>query len=763
MALGAGTLRAAAADERGAVLVIVAVAMTAILVTASLAIDTSIWFVHRRHLQTQADAAALAGGQKFQLPDGGNNANCGPINTAIDNAVHQYDGSNSPTPNNPNNPQVQVQPNMAVANPPLALYNQNTHDLFSEINRPDFFNQTNKPGDTGLSGSDTADGSPCADKQVDVKLTETNLPSFFSIIKPGYVNAQARVTIEQESGVAQASAFAELLGPPTTATATVVNEDSGGGGISLSNCDGVAGPCSGLTLTSTPANPFQFSGTATLPASVPAALLGAEVTFGGSGATTTYADYSNGGSAPPYGLAYARVWPAVQSVSAAPKAPPQVADMWLTPTSGGANACNTNSAPQSPSNFVSSSSSSNVYLCANVTFNTLSGASLSCSSNKASLSATKGGGALNMNCPTGGSDNGVWQSDAVSLGANGGATMFKLTSWTLKAGAKPTGAASGHDPCGNGNNACTGNFSNVEQQAFMGAYDQATSQSSHSGPVSGVAIADGNGEVTSIAQSSANSDHITITVNYMQPVDQTSISGSPAQLSFGSNKQNQAIGCLGQGDSQVVAEIANGCPGPYQVINPSTQSCSNQPQTYCVGPTSTGNKLIQHLSEGMNDRIYCGGYAASGAMATCDTNVNKNNAACPGSFNYWDAQDSPTNALSDVLSQGPPDPRLITLFISGFGDEANGNHYMPIQAFADFYVTGWANDPCLSPSNGGKGGSGTNSSSNPPNLKYVPDDAASSGVLMGHFVKVVDNLPGGSGSGTCSASAFGNCIPILTK
>ena len=54
--------------EHGAVVVIVAVMLPLFALLMSFAIDTSHWWVHKRHLQTQADAAALAGGQGPWLP-----------------------------------------------------------------------------------------------------------------------------------------------------------------------------------------------------------------------------------------------------------------------------------------------------------------------------------------------------------------------------------------------------------------------------------------------------------------------------------------------------------------------------------------------------------------------------------------------------------------------------------------------------------------------------------------------------------------------
>jgi hypothetical protein len=167
--------------------------------------------------------------------------------------------------------------------------------------------------------------------------------------------------------------------------------------------------------------------------------------------------------------------------------------------------------------------------------------------------------------------------------------------------------------------------------------------------------------------------------------------------------------------------------------------------------------LNKQLQQGMNDRVYCGG----NTTGPCDAAVNPPNGkpACPGNYNYWVT----SNALSDVESQSPPDSRLLTLFITGFGDTHNGNNYVPIVGFAEFYVTGWAGDPCLPPPIG-KGTTGQ-TTANGLTLNYTTDDVPpgdAQGILMGHFIKYIQFSPG-SGSGQCTQNTFGNCIPVLTK
>ena len=54
-----------AAREDGGILVFVALLLPVVLLFLSLTVDIGNWWVHKRHLQTQVDAAALAGGALF--------------------------------------------------------------------------------------------------------------------------------------------------------------------------------------------------------------------------------------------------------------------------------------------------------------------------------------------------------------------------------------------------------------------------------------------------------------------------------------------------------------------------------------------------------------------------------------------------------------------------------------------------------------------------------------------------------------------------
>jgi hypothetical protein len=186
-----------ARDEKGAVLVMFAVWLPVLLAFIVFVADVGNWFVHKRHLQMQADAGALAGGGLFTVPCGD-----GPIISM----ARKYGGD--PNAVGPYNAQV----------PPTDP--ANVHVL---VNSTDYWNQ---------GGNDYTDGGPpCAAKMVDLKLTEADLPLFFGVI-PGLsvvpaINAHARVSIQQLSYAGGGLPIAVPDIDPTKARAKLIDETTG--------------------------------------------------------------------------------------------------------------------------------------------------------------------------------------------------------------------------------------------------------------------------------------------------------------------------------------------------------------------------------------------------------------------------------------------------------------------------------------------------------------------------------------------------------
>ena len=528
-------------SENGAVLVITVVAMTAVLVAAAVAIDTGIWYVHKRHLQTQADAAALAAAQNYQFSCGASG------DTAIKNIVHQYDGtgftgSASPTFNG----QVPTQPtpsNNAGSG----------HVEYSVVNQDDYQGSSgpqSTPNDTGLTGS------PCTDGVIDVKMTEQGLRSFFNPFGPPYINAQAQIGFQTAASTGGGLPFVEPLPTPSAVAVEFVNETNGNvltapGAVSLSTPS--SGTSAGITWTATGvpisyADPTNGSTTDAFP-------VGMRVAYNPTGGSATFPCNSpevcyDASSTANLGVTFTRVWhntgsPGLNSGGSGTTNPvaPQASDVWLEPCTVSGSNC-TNSCPSSPSpsssNFFASSSNTSEQLCANMVFTSTGGTSLTCA--QSSLTVKAGGTAVTMNCPTGG-PNGTWSSGLLTVPAysppstNNG-VMNVTMAWGVQNGCLPVGASGGstdktntctqgaaHTNCGDGKGSdpspCTGSFDGsaaaspeTVQQAYSGAYSLSSGQSvaaggsgpSNSGTISAASVTNSSGNEIQSIQNGTNTN-----------------------------------------------------------------------------------------------------------------------------------------------------------------------------------------------------------------------------------------------------------------
>ncbi|HEU5110419.1 MAG TPA: pilus assembly protein TadG-related protein, partial [Micromonosporaceae bacterium] len=167
------------------------VMMAAILPVAILfcgfVIDVANWFQHDRHLQTQADAAALAGALNFQ--------SC-PDNQPIRDKVDEYSGDQW--------------------NAQVGGTQGNVHML---LNSKTYYGQ---PGRTDAT---VKEGEPCTVNMVDVKVTETDLPWWFSLGNIEFLNAHARVQLHTVASLAGAVPLGVPDVKPTKARVTWVDED----------------------------------------------------------------------------------------------------------------------------------------------------------------------------------------------------------------------------------------------------------------------------------------------------------------------------------------------------------------------------------------------------------------------------------------------------------------------------------------------------------------------------------------------------------
>jgi hypothetical protein len=182
--------------DQGAVLVIVVIWMWLALLPMFVVfvVDVGNWFVHKRHLQLQADAGALAGGGVFTFP-------CS--DAPIEAEARKYGGDpNSGAPYN-----LQVAP----------TDQSNVHVL---LNSTVYWNE----GGTNYSDG----GPPCSARFVDMKITEATLPWFFGLGVVPAINAHARVEIQALNRARGALPVAVPDIDPKVGRAYFVDEANGG-------------------------------------------------------------------------------------------------------------------------------------------------------------------------------------------------------------------------------------------------------------------------------------------------------------------------------------------------------------------------------------------------------------------------------------------------------------------------------------------------------------------------------------------------------
>jgi hypothetical protein len=201
------------AQQRGSVVVLFAFLLPVVLLALALAIDVGNWFVHKRHLQMQADAAALAGGAYFGdcfSPDSGVS---GAADTTIESAATRYAGNAASAYN------LQIGGGAARV---TTLFNSKTFAV------------------GGPGADDTETNGPCETPHLmlDVKQTEANVPyilgSLVDALVPGSstvvpaIDARARVQLKRVRIFSGSLPLAVPDINPKHVTATFVNETAGG-------------------------------------------------------------------------------------------------------------------------------------------------------------------------------------------------------------------------------------------------------------------------------------------------------------------------------------------------------------------------------------------------------------------------------------------------------------------------------------------------------------------------------------------------------
>jgi hypothetical protein len=157
-------------QERGQILVLFALFLTVLLAMGSIVLDVGNWYVLERHLQTQVDAAALAGGPAFT----GCFQDPGATTTAIKEQALRYAGDPSRD---------------ASTHNPLM---EDTVDVHAVLNSSTYWSDDDEPDG---SENDWTMGAPCDAKFLDVKATDDEAPLLWGWI-PFFPDLHTRARVE---------------------------------------------------------------------------------------------------------------------------------------------------------------------------------------------------------------------------------------------------------------------------------------------------------------------------------------------------------------------------------------------------------------------------------------------------------------------------------------------------------------------------------------------------------------------------------------
>jgi hypothetical protein len=529
----------------------VALWMPLLLILITFVIDVGNWFVHKRHLQMQADAGALAAAQDYRFPCAD-----GPILAkAADYSGDVY--------------------NAQIGGTPAA----NVHRL---INSKTFYNQPT-PSD------DTVTGGPCSAGMIDVKLTETDLPLFFKPIgglltKVPFINAQARVSINQLDTSQGALPVGVPDINPRSARAYFINESTGAvlGSTDLAK----VGTSNGLVVWDNAGAPKPIKIDASdVNVGVVIALSGAASATCGQPLTDCYdaSTVPNGGGTPAQGIVYVRGYSMAGDGIQSLGHNPVLRDVTLVP--------GTCADPY----FSASATSCTVGVRAHADFGTINGADQT-NVVGAKLTATVGKNTYPL---TYDATAKRWDSATTIPVAPGAGPIDVSIDWQ-----ETKGTLNGNTCSTSGGNKCKGSFG-VVQRAFAATDPR-------SGPIQAATVWE-NGvqwanalERCSSVQTSCTHD-LVVRIGVKGSLGNAASVNDPiVALRVVGGSQNQSLDC-DPNVSQLKDELANGCAPQY--TKNTGAACPGSPTTLwgtaqpwqCVA-VQTGSATNQ-VPAGMNQRI----------------------------------------------------------------------------------------------------------------------------------------------------------------
>jgi hypothetical protein len=700
------------ASDDGSVLVIVAIALTSLILVAAFVIDVANFYSHKRHLQLQADAAALAGAHNLTA--------AGCSNSLVDTGARTYGGSDSP-----DGTLIRTQAyNDQLGGTPA----RKVHIL---VNSTTYWNG----GDTSWnSGSPSADGSPCAKGYVDIKATESNLPWFFGF--GGFVksiNAHARVALVQQSTSVGTLPIAVPNPLPVSAAAIFINEGTGAV-LATQAFTHVPclppGPCPPLDMWQTSAGSVPLPGTAT---GVVIALSGRQtlqltgLTLAEICAQQLTDCYDSSADPPTTGLSFIRGY-SVSGSGTQPN-PPLLRSVELLGIGCSA---------------YFAKGTCNYDLVARIDAGTaLPKANQIYGANGVTLTSS-----TDPNCAfVAGSDQ-CWHGN-LTLPANSGPNNITVT-WEETSGQTQIGNKLENCKTGNGNK-CNGDFG--KSQRAYGARDTT------SGPIELLKVFNCDGDPScAVSDRQSYETGSTHTFQVVMGIagtlrNATSTAEPDVQLRIQS-LGGQSLDC-DPGYRNLKQELAGGCRPSY-IPNTGTPDCSNigtnalwgsQQPWSCVA-VSTGRQP-NDVAAGLNKRLF--------------GDEKPPLSACKGlgtlGYNNWSmfVQDYAPTPGDTRGQDGFPigDPRVLNAFLTTYGafSHVNGTSgSVPVIGFGHFYVTGYTGNP--------PGGGGFKPPCYGNGDAVVPN--GDSGLIVGHFIRFIDTL-GGDGSLPCDPNSINGCVIVMTK
>ena len=648
-------------EQRGAMAITVALLFPALLGLGVIAVDVGNWYVHKRELQIQADAAALAGGDNFQYP-------CN--DATISAAAQSYAGKD----------------HNVFANLPAA----NSHFV---VNQPNFYGQS-KPADSGMSGS------PCADRSVDVKMTETNAGGLFGNLFAPFINAQARVSILQQTTADNVEALSVADSAPVAARAYFVNEDNNDAIITSAPLNDLGPNGQGEEMWGNPSG----LAVAINKTNGSTANIGVVIALSGNPNDTTCGDpfvqcFDQSTTTGP-SLLHIQGW----SATGTPSLTGPLGRSVVLSTPGGSTC--------GDAYYSNTTTTCTETISAWVDYG-------STNTNGVTIKPVVAGSTGNALTPGATNGTAVQWTGTVSLKQAGTNPINLLVTCT-----KGTGAA-----CGT-STSTSATISNVQRPYAAGT---------SSGLITSALITevgpqtpDANSFEVCEAQDNNQCTHnLAVTINVAGSLQNSQHFADPSYAVRVGTSQGNVVGCGANpspSGSQYRQNLANGCTGPFAVntSDPTCAAAGTSPYDCVKLVNGVKNGPFQ---QGLSDHIV--NSPPSGDHYYCTNNwENNNNGGVP----VIPADDS----------------RLISVFVMPYGStDASGNPllgsgYVPIKSFATFYVTGFAGDPCSSDDQA------------PPN--------AGNAWLVGHFIKYVNANDNVGNSGTlCNPSALGPCVAVMTK